>query len=90
MSDRVRRKLGKVLSDPIDELKKDKYLDTMILVENDEKAASRTRAAACMYILRNDYDFTTSVRGKEVWICKDKDNIGSSKTIDISRLEQVS
>lgn len=90
MSDRVRRKLGKLISDPIDELNSDKYLDTVILVEQDERAASRTRAAACMYILRNDYDLTTSVRGHEVWVCKDKDNVGSSKTINISRLEQVS
>lgn len=90
MSERIRRKLGKLLSDPIDELNGDKWLDTMILVEEDERAASRTRAAACMYILRNDYNLTTSVRGREVWVCKDKDNIGRSKTIDISRLEQVS
>lgn len=78
-----RRKLGKVISDPIDRLNGDPGMDQVIFVEENKAAAQKTRAAALMYIGRNDMALTTSVRGNEIWVMKDKDVIGEGITVDL-------
>lgn len=78
-----RRKLGKIISEPIDRLNGDRSLEQLIFIERDKAAAQRTRAAALMYIGRNDLGLTTSVKENEVWIMKDKDVIGEGFTVDL-------
>lgn len=71
-----RRKLGVVISAPIEELYHSAFQDSVVLIEEDHEAALKTRAAALMYIGRNELDLTTKVRENEVWIMKDKDYPG--------------
>lgn len=78
-----RRKLGKTISDPIDELWATRYKDSLIFIEHDEEAAARTRAAAVMYIGRHNYDLHSSVRNNEIWIMKDRDDPGSYFEVDL-------
>ena len=80
----TRRRLGKRISDPIDELEHTARKDSLIFIEEDEEAAARTRAAAVMYIGRSGYcDLCTSVRQNEIWVMKDKDNLGSHFEVDL-------
>ena len=69
------------MHNPIDNLNSNEMLDSIIFIEEDGRAAAKTRAAACMYIYRNDYDLTTMVRGNEIYIRKDKDYEGSYEYI---------
>ena len=78
-----RRVLGKTISDPIDTLLHDKKKNSLVFIEHDEEAATRTRAAAVMYIGRNGYDLHSSVKGKEIWIMKDRDELGSHFEVDL-------
>ena len=76
-----RRKLGTMISAPIEELWHSAYKDSVVFLEKDHEAALRTRAAALMYIGRNGLDLTTKVKENEVWIMKDRDVLGD--TIEI-------
>lgn len=78
-----RRKLGKIISEPIERLSGDRSLDQIVFIEVDKAAAQKTRAAALMFIGRNDLNLTTSVKENEIWIMKDKDFIGEGMTIDL-------
>lgn len=78
-----RRKLGKIISEPIDRLNGDPKMDQMIFIETNKAAAQRTRAAALMYIGRNEMDLTTSVKENEIWVMKNKDVIGEGFTVDL-------
>lgn len=78
-----RRKLAPIIYEPIDTLCGDRRLGSVVLIENDRKAALQTRAAALMHIHRCDMDLTTSVKDNEIWIMKDKDYPGKSEVIDL-------
>ena len=72
----MRRKLGTIISAPIEELWHSAFKDSLVFIEQDHEAALRTRAAALMYIGRNKLGLTTKVKDKEVWIMKDRDILG--------------
>ena len=78
-----RRKLGVVISAPIEELWHSAFMDSVVLVEEDHEAALKTRAAALMYIGRNKLDLKTTVRENEIWIMKDKDILGEHDVVDL-------
>lgn len=78
-----RRVLGKALSDPIDQLNATRTKDSLIFIERDDEAAAKTRAAAVMYIGRNGYDLHTSVRENEIWVMKNKDELGHHFEVDL-------
>lgn len=78
-----RRKLGVVISAPIEELWHSAFIDSVVLVEIDHEAALKTRAAALMYIGRNQLDLKTTVRENEIWIMKDKDILGEHDVVDL-------
>jgi len=80
---RKRRKLGSIIHDPINNFMHDDINDTLIFIEQDKKAASQTRAAALMYIMRHDYPLCTHVSENKVYILKDKDVMEEMITIDI-------
>ena len=81
---RTRRKLGKSISLPIESFidKKNMY-DRLIFIEKSNTAALKTRAAALMYIGRNDLGLTTKVKGDEVWIMKDRDILDETTYVDL-------
>ena len=78
-----RRKLGKSISIPISELVMHKRLDSVCFIEQNHKLAEKTRAAACMYIGRHDYDLTTKVEGNKIWVLRDKDITGRFDEYDL-------
>ncbi len=81
---RTRRKLGRSISFPINDLtNKANLSDGLIFKEKDHVAALKTRAAAVMYIGRHDLDLTTSVKGDEIWIMKDKDIFDDMMYVDL-------
>lgn len=79
-----RRKLGRLIQDPIDEFVQMPEYDRLIFVERDKAAAQKTRAAALMYIGRNELGLTTSVKENEIWLLKEKDIMDQSIVVDIS------
>lgn len=78
-----RRKLGHLIKDPIDEFIQIPEYDRLIFVESDKTAALKTRAAALMYIGRNELGLTTSVKENEVWILKEKDVMDQSMIVEL-------
>ena len=78
-----KRKLGSIISEPIEKLYGSKKYDSLVFIENDHEAAVQTRAAALMYIHRNDLNLTTSVKDDEIWVMKDKDYPGPHETVDL-------
>ena len=80
---RPRRKLGRLIQNPIDEFIQFPSYDRLIFVEQDKAAAQRTRAAALMYIGRNDMGLTTSVKENEIWVLKNKDIMDESMIVDL-------
>lgn len=78
-----RRKLGHLIKDPIDEFIGMPEYDRLIFVESDKAAAQKTRAAALMYIGRNELGLTTSVKENEVWILKEKDVMDQSMIVEL-------
>lgn len=80
---RPRRKLGHLIMDPIDEFIQIPEYDRLIFVEQDKAAAQKTRAAALMYIGRNEMGLTTSVRENEIWVLKEKDVMDQSMIVDL-------
>lgn len=78
-----RRKLGHLIMDPIDEFIQLPSYDRLIFVEQDKAAAQKTRAAALMYIGRNEMDLTTSVKENEIWVLKEKDVMDQSMIVDL-------
>lgn len=78
-----RRKLGKSLTDPIQVFVEMPNYDRLIFVETDKAAAQKTRAAALMYIGRNELGLTTSVRENEIWVLKEKDVMDESMIVDL-------
>lgn len=78
-----RRHLGGLLKDPIQQLSEDPWLDSVIFIEKDNRAAVRTRAAALMYIHRNELPLTTMVKGEFIYIYKEKEEEGESITVDL-------
>lgn len=78
-----RRKLGKSLTDPIQAFVEMPNYDRLIFVEMDKAAAQKTRAAALMYIGRNELGLTTSVRENEIWVLKEKDVMDESMIVDL-------
>lgn len=80
---RHRRKLGRCLIDPIQEFIDIPSYDRLIFIEMDKAAAQKTRAAALMFIGRNELDLTTSVRENEVWILKQRDVMDNSMIVDL-------
>lgn len=78
-----RRKLGHIIQDPIDEFIQMPEYDRLIFVESDKAAAQKTRAAALMYIGRNELGLTTTVRQNEVWILKEKDVMDQSMIVEL-------
>ena len=81
-----RRKLKGSLSDPIQTLVEGNDVDTIVFIEKDNKTALKTRAAALMYIGRHRLNLTTSVRGDQIWIMKDKDYPGAKQFIDLRKM----
>ncbi len=65
----------------IDEFLENPMIDSLILHEKGNLAASRLRAAVSMYRLRHDKEFTTSVDGDMVWIFKNGGYKGNVKEI---------
>ncbi len=80
---RKRRNIGPLIHDPIDHLFSNQWLDSLIFIEKDHLTALKTRAAALMYIIRNQMGMTTTVRGNEVRIYKEKDFEGACDTVDL-------
>lgn len=80
---RHRRQLGHLIQDPIDEFVGMPSYDRLIFVEQDKAAAQKTRAAALMYIGRNELGLTTSVRENEIWVLKEKDVMDQSMIVDL-------
>lgn len=80
---RARRKLGHLIMDPIDEFMQTPEYDRLIFVEQDKAAAQKTRAAALMYIGRNEMGLTTSVKENEIWVLKEKDVMDESMIVDL-------
>lgn len=78
-----RRKLGYLIKDPIDKFIGMPEYDRLIFVESDKAAALKTRAAALMYIGRNELGLTTSVKNNEVWILKEKDVMDQSVVVQL-------
>jgi len=78
-----RRKLGHLIMDPIDEFTQIPEYDRLIFVEQDKAAAQKTRAAALMYIGRNEMGLTTSVKENEIWVLKEKDVMDQSMIVDL-------
>lgn len=78
-----RRKLGHLIKDPIDEFIQMPEYDRLIFVESNKAAAQKTRAAALMYIGRNELGLTTSVKDNEVWILKEKDIMDQSMIVEL-------
>ena len=84
----MRRTFGKVLSTPILEMADDKQIDTLIFIEENNVAAQKTRAAALMFIGRKGLELTTSVKGNQIWIMKDKDYPGNRIIVDLPRIRR--
>lgn len=78
-----RRKLGDILHDPIISLQNDLIQDSVIFIDKDEAAAQKTRAAALMFIGRKNLDLTTTVKGNEIWVMKNRDELGHFGTVDL-------
>lgn len=78
-----RRKLGHLIMDPIDHFLEMPTYDRLIFVEQDKAAAQKTRAAALMYIGRNEMGLTTSVKENEIWVLKEKDVMDQSMIVDL-------
>lgn len=78
-----RRKLGHLIKDPIDRFLEMPTYDRLIFVEQDKAAAQKTRAAALMYIGRNEMGLTTSVKENEIWVLKEKDVMDQSMIVDL-------
>lgn len=78
-----RRKLGRLIKDPIDHFLEMPEYDRLIFIENNKAAAQKTRAAALMYIGRNELGLTTTVRENEVWILKEKDVMDQSMIVEL-------
>ena len=78
-----RRKLGRIISDPIEGFVNIPECDRLIFIEKDHAAAQKTRAAVGMYIWRNDLDLTTSVKNDEIWIMKNKDILDETIIVDL-------
>lgn len=78
-----RRKLGHLIKDPIDHFLEMPEYDRLIFIESNKAAAQKTRAAALMYIGRNELGLTTTVRENEVWILKEKDVMDQSMIIEL-------
>ena len=78
-----RRKMGTTISGPILELYDVSDLKSVIFIEQDHEAALKTRAAALMFIGRNELKLTTKVDGDEIWIMKDRDYLGNTMKIDL-------
>ena len=78
-----RRKLGHLIMDPIDEFMQIQEYDRLIFVEQDKAAAQKTRAAALMYIGRNEMGLTTSVKENKIWVLKEKDVMDHSMIVDL-------
>ena len=79
-----RRKLGHLIMDPIDEFVQMPDYDRLIFVEANNAAAQKTRAAALMYIGRNELGLTTTVKENEIWILKEKDIMDNSMIVDLA------
>lgn len=78
-----RRKLRKIISDPLEEFNKAKRVNRLIFVERDHDTAMLTRAAVGMYIGRHGMEMTTRVVGSEIWVLKSKDITEPSMKSDI-------
>ena len=78
-----RRRLGAVIQDPINKLNSSIEYDTVMFIEADKEAASRTRAAALMYILRKGFDLCTHVNENRVYVMQHKDLMDNILEIDI-------
>ena len=81
------RRLGSLIAEPITNLYSSRRYDHLIFVEEDHKTAVQTRAAVLMFIKRNHMDLTTSVKGDEVWVMKDKDYPGKGETVDLRMID---
>ena len=81
------RRLGSLIAEPITNLYSSRRYDHLIFVEEDHKTAVQTRAAVLMFIKRNRMDLTTSVKGNEIWVMKDKDYPGKGETIDLRMID---
>lgn len=81
------RRLGSLIAEPISNLYGSRKLDSLIFIEEDHKTAVQTRAAVLMFVKRNRMDLTTSVKGDEVWVMKDKDYPGPHETIDLRMID---
>lgn len=79
----MRRKLGSIISEPIESLIENGEIDRLVLIETDKAAALKTRAAALMYIGRHDLGLTTAVVNNEIWIMKHKDVMDVSTYVDL-------
>lgn len=82
-----RRKLGAALSEPIDEIMEDKWMNGVRFIEKDHESAMKSRAAAGMYIHRNMLPLKTVVMDNVFCVRKDKDIEGRSKIVDLTKLE---
>lgn len=78
-----RRKLGNILHEPILEMYNDRRHDSVIFIEKDEADAQKTRAAALMFIGREELELTTAVKGNEIWVMKNRDDLGDFSTVDL-------
>lgn len=79
----MRRKLSHLIHEPIKQLSNSIEYDTLKFIEKDGEAASRTRAAALMYIMRNNLDLTTHVSENVVYVLQNKDVMENVWEIDI-------
>lgn len=68
-----RRKLRHTISDPLRNFVRDPEAMRLIFHEKDHDTAMLTRAAIGMYIGRHDFQLTTRVFDKDVWVLKYKD-----------------
>lgn len=84
-----RRKLGSMLSEPIDEIMENKYVNGVRFIEKDHESAMKSRAAAGMYIYRNKLPLKTVVMDNCFCVRKDKDIEGRSKIVDLRKLEAI-
>ena len=82
-----KRRLGSLIAEPITNLYGSRKNDSLIFFEEDHKTAVQTRAAVLMFIKRNRMDLTTSVKGNEIWVMKDKDYPGRGETIDLRMID---
>ena len=86
---RHRRKLGGLITKPITFMLKNPELDHTVLIESDNAAARKTRAAALMYISRNNLKLTTSVKGNRVLIMHNKDLIDNGYEVDLRQASEI-